>query len=137
MPSFGKASKSKLETCHPDLQKVMNEAIKYFDFTVLYGTRTVAEQQKLFKVGRKKNPDGTWKVIGKTVTNLDGVNKKSKHNYTPSKAIDIAPYPIDWDDIDSFKEMAQVVKNCAINLGIKITYGGDWKMRDYPHFEVD
>ncbi len=136
MASFGKESLKKLTTCHPDIQKVMHEAIKHMDFTVLYGTRSVAEQQKLYKVGRKL-VNGKWTVVGKTVTNLDGVNKKSNHNYLPSKAVDVAPYPIDWNDIDRFIELSKVIKKAAETVGLDIVWGGDWKsFVDYPHWEI-
>lgn len=138
MPSFSQKSKDKLNTCHPKLQLVLNEAIKATDFTVLYGNRSVEEQFELFKKGRELQADGTWKKVGATVTNLDGKNKKSNHNYSPSHAVDIAPYPIDWNNIDRFKALAEVVKKCAKNLNIKIVYGGDWtSFKDYPHFELD
>jgi peptidoglycan LD-endopeptidase CwlK len=135
MAEFGKRSLERLATAHPDLQKIMKEAIQNFDFTVLYGYRTPEEQMELFKVGRQWDGD-TWEVVGKTVTNLDGTMKESKHNYSPSLAVDIAPWPIDWEDIDRFKTMVQVVKNAAIKVGVSITAGADWKMRDYPHFEI-
>ena len=133
MPSFGVKSLEKLNTCHPDIIKVMNEAIKHTDFTVLYGTRTVAEQQALYAQGRTKP--------GPIVTNKDGVNKKSKHNYLPSLAVDIAPWKsgkgIDWDDIDRFKELAVVVKKAADTVGVAIQWGGDWKtFKDWPHWEI-
>lgn len=129
MPRFSEESKKKLATCHPDIVKVMNEAIKHYDFTVLYGHRTVAEQQELFAQGRTKP--------GKIVTNLDGVNKKSKHNYYPSLAVDIAPYPIDWDDLGRFKALAEVVKKAADTVGVAIQWGGDWKtFKDWPHWEI-
>ena len=138
MPSFGQKSKDKLATAHPKLQLIMNEAIKVTDFTVLYGNRSVEEQFELFKKGRELQSDGTWKKVGSTVTNLDGKTKKSNHNYSPSHAVDIAPYPIDWNDIGRFKALAEVVKKCAKNLNIKIVYGGDWvSFKDYPHFELD
>ena len=136
MPKFGESSLNKLSTCHPDIQKVMNEAIKLFDFTILYGYRNPQEQMELYKVGRKLNDKGVWEIVGKTVTNLDGTAKKSKHNYKPSKAIDIAPYPIDWNDIERFKVMSLVVLKCAKDLNIKLEWGGSWTMRDYPHFEL-
>jgi peptidoglycan L-alanyl-D-glutamate endopeptidase CwlK len=135
MAEFGKRSMDRLATAHPDLQKVMKEAIKDFDFTILYGYRTPEEQKKLYEVGRHLDGD-TWQVVGKTVTNLDGTVKKSKHNYNPSLAVDIAPYPIDWEDIDRFKTMVQIVKNAALRVGVSIKCGADWKMRDYPHFEL-
>ena len=49
MPKFGKTSKERLGSCHPDLQKVLNEVVKTFDCTVTQGHRKVAEQEKLFK----------------------------------------------------------------------------------------
>lgn len=135
MATFGKQSLEKLATCHPDIQKVMHEAIKYTDFSVLYGTRSVAEQFELFKKGRKL-VNGKWVKVGATVTNLDGVNKKSNHNHSPSLAIDIAPYPISWSDIAGFKNLSKIVKKAAITVGVDLQWGGDWKMRDYPHYEV-
>ena len=135
MPKFGKQSLDRLATCDERIQKVMNEAIKHYDFTVLYGYRTPAEQFELFKQGRTL-VGKEWKVTGKTVTQLDGKTKMSNHNSNPSKAIDIAPYPIDWNNIQRFLDMAKVVKEAAKTVGVEITYGGDWKMKDYPHFEV-
>ena len=135
MPKFGKLSLERLATCDERIQKVMNEAIKHYDFTVLFGYRTPAEQFELFKQGRTL-VGKEWKVTGKTVTNLDGKTKMSNHNSNPSKAIDIAPYPIDWNNINRFLDMAKVVKEAAKTVGVEITYGGDWKMKDYPHWEV-
>jgi peptidoglycan L-alanyl-D-glutamate endopeptidase CwlK len=135
MPSFGKVSLDRLRTCHPDIQKVMNEAIKHYDFTILFGYRTPAEQFELFKKGRTL-VGKEWKKTGATVTDKDGTKKVSNHNFNPSKAIDIAPFPIDWNNINRFLEMAKVVKKAAETVGVKIVYGGDWKMKDYPHFEL-
>jgi len=146
MATFGKKSQDKLSTAHPKLQLVMNEAIKAYDFTVLYGNRSVDEQFELYKQGRQLQSDGTWKKIGSTVTELDGKIKKSKHNYSPSLAVDIAPYPIDWNNIQRFKDMAKVVLQCAKNLNIKVVWGADWdmdgnieehKFKDFPHFQID
>ncbi len=74
MAKFGKLSLERLATCDDRIQKVMNEAIKHYDFTVLYGYRTPAEQFELFKKGRTLT-NGVWKVTGKTVTQLDGKQK--------------------------------------------------------------
>lgn len=136
MPKLSNISKSKLDTVHADLRRVIEDAIHYYDFKVIHGVRTPEEQFELYKVGRKKYGDN-WKVVGKTVTQLDGYIKKSKHNHVPSLAVDIVPYPIDWGDIDRFKDMAKVVKSSADRLGVKIVWGGDWaSFRDYPHFQI-
>jgi len=143
MPNFSAASLAKLETCHPDLQAVMKEAIKYFDFTITYGVRTVDEQQALYAQGRTK--------AGAKVTWVDGVTKKSKHNYTPSKAVDIAPFPINWKDREAFIYLAGHVMAIAEimyadgRIAHKIRWGGDFSMNDRtidekkadaPHFEI-
>lgn len=130
MAKFGDKSKALLATCHPDLQKIMNEAIKHFDFTVIEGARTLERQQQLFKEGKSK---------------LDGINKKGKHNHSPSLAVDIAPYPIDWNDTKRFFYLAGLIEGIATSMGIAIIWGGDWDsdgdykdqtFNDYPHFEL-
>ena len=75
MPSFSKTSLKRLETCHTHLQLIANEAIKYTDFSIVTGERTKEEQDDLFYRGfsKVKYPN-------------------SKHNTSPSLAVDIAPY---------------------------------------------
>jgi len=76
MPSFSKRSVDRLNSCNEDIQKVCHEVIKHYDFTVLCGHRGEEEQNEAFKQGRSNAKWG-----------------QSKHNTTPSRAIDIAPYP--------------------------------------------
>lgn len=146
MPSFSKKSADRLATCHPDLQKVMNEAIKHYDFSIVCGTRTIEEQFELFKQGRAL-VDGSWKVTNKSkiVTNIDGSAKKSKHNHTPSLAVDIIPYPSAYSDAKKFFELSKVVLESAKKVGVKIKWGADWDMDgdisdesfiDLPHWEL-
>jgi len=73
MPKFGKRSKRNLETCHRDLRIICNEAIKYFDFSVIYGIRSEEEQFKLFNEGKSQ---------------LDGIHKKSKHQGRKCEKLD-------------------------------------------------
>lgn len=136
MPKLSQKSLDKLKTCDTRLQMVILEAIKEYDFIVLYGNRSVEEQFELFKQGRKL-VEGKWVKVGATVTNLDGKSKKSMHNHNPSLAVDLAPYPIDWNNLKRFSEMAEVIKRVAKRLGVELTWGGDWKtFKDYPHFEL-
>jgi peptidoglycan L-alanyl-D-glutamate endopeptidase CwlK len=125
MPQFSKSSKSKLETCHPDLQKLFNEVIKEKDCVIICGARTLEEQQKAFKGGFSK---------------LDGIVKKSKHQidrYQPlSLAVDVLPFPLKWDDKLGHIVFSDYVKFVAKKLGIKITWGGDWKFVDRPHYQL-
>lgn len=133
MPSFGKASLKQLQTLHPDLQRLLNEAIKYFDFSIVEGFRNKEAQNRAYAKGLsdKKWPNG-------------------KHNKKPSLAVDIAPYPIDWSDerraTERFVLLAGFVLCLASQLGLNIRWGGDWDqdedtrneqgLRDYPHFEL-
>ena len=128
MPKFGRASKKRLKTCDEDLIFLFEEVVKYFDCTVLEGHRGKRLQNKYFKEGKSKLkfPDGN-------------------HNKKPSKAIDVAPYPIDWDDRERMTYFAGFVKGMASALGIPIRWGGDWNsdtqvkdnnFDDLPHFEL-
>lgn len=128
MPKFGRTSRERLETCHKDLQLIMNIAIKIMDFSVIFGHRSIEEQQKLFSQGR--NSSGKIVDRSKVVTYVDGVEKKSDHNFLPSRAVDIAPYPIDWSNdrkaIARFYLLAGVILAIAWILRIEIEWGGDW-----------
>lgn len=119
MPHFSKRSLNNLAQCDPRLQKVAHEAIQYFDFTVICGHRGQEDQDKAYREGRSKLRF-----------------PRSKHNKMPSLAMDCVPYPLDWADAAAFKEMARVMKEAARAVGVDLTWGGDWQMRDMPHFEV-
>ena len=130
MPRFSNNSLNKLDTCHKDLQRLFNEVIKYYDCTILEGTRTLDTQQEYFRQGR---------------STLDGVNKKSKHQSLPSMAVDAICYPIDWNDKARLYHFGGYVKGVADRMGIKIRWGGDWSgdnnfkdqnFHDLPHFEL-
>ena len=128
MPSFGTASRQRLDTCHPDLIQVCELVIPNYDFTVLEGHRSNARQEELFRQGKSKLRAG-----------------QSKHNTDPSWAVDIAPYPIDWNDIHRFYLLAGFMFQAASQLGVKLRWGMDWDQDwdhkdqsffDAPHFEL-
>jgi len=144
MPKFGKRSKANLRNVHQDLVLVAYEAIKITDFSVLYGHRSQELQFKLYQKGRKKI-NGRWRVSDKSkiVTYRDGYKKLSKHNFGIARALDIAPYPIDWKNLKRFYYMAGVFVACANRLkweGVidkTIVWGGNWiSFKDYPHFQI-
>ena len=60
-------------------------------------------------------------------------------------AVDVAPYPIDWEDRDRFHYFGGYVLGIAKSLGLNIRWGGDWdqdtqtkdnKFDDLVHFEI-
>lgn len=128
MPKFGSTSLSRLETCHPELQRLFNFVVGYVDCTVLCGHRTEDEQNRVYREGKSKLKF-----------------PHSKHNQLPSIAADVAPWPLDWYDLDRFYFFGGFVIACAIHLEINIRWGGDWNgnfnfkdqnFNDLPHFEL-
>ena len=128
MYSFGKSSTQKLETLHPDLQLILNKSIKVYDFSIICGHRNKTDQNKAFTEGRSKL-----------------IYPNSKHNSLPSTAVDICPYPIDWENRDRFIFLAGIIYYVSRQLGIEIRFGGNWSMSwqfenqkfdDLVHFEL-
>lgn len=111
MSKFSNTSAQRLGTCHEDLQAVMNTAIKKVDFTILCGHRNQADQDKAFTEGHSKLK---W--------------PHGEHNALPSNAVDISPYPLDWNDRKSFIDLSKVILGVADDLGIKLRWGGDFNM---------
>ena len=129
MYSFSKRSLSNLMNVDEKLVLICNELIKRIDFTVIEGYRTRERQKELFDKGFSK---------------IDGISKKGKHNYFPSRAVDIIPYkkghnPFDGskESEEMFYELAEEFKKVAKELNIAITWGGDWEsFKDLPHFQI-
>jgi len=128
MPKFSDQSLDKLATCNGDLMTLFKEVIKYTDCTILCGFRNHEDQEQAFKEGRSK---------------VHFPN--SMHNRYPSRAVDVAPYPIDWNDRERFYMFVGRVRGIADMLGIKIRCGADWdgdmnwkdqNFHDLPHFEL-
>lgn len=135
MPKFfyGKTSKSKLNTVCTDLCAIMYDALDtgIMDISIIEGHRDKAEQNGYFDTGKSKvrYPDG-------------------KHNKAPSEAVDAAPYingKVSWNKLHCCV-LAGVILTCAVKLGIKIRWGGNWDMdaepitdqdfQDLVHYEV-
>ena len=128
MPSFGRKSSQNLLEAHPALQRLFKEVVKHYDCSVIEGHRPRVEQDKAFHAGRSKVK---W--------------PGSKHNTTPSMAVDVCPYPISWSDMNQFYHFSGYVKATADQMGIAIRCGSDWdgdndfkdqSFHDMPHFEL-
>lgn len=124
MPNFGHSSKSKLDTCHPQLRTILNRVVQDFDITIVYGQRGEALQNKL---------------------EAEGVSKlkypRSAHNKEPfSMACDVIPYPKKWKSTEAeFCVMREIIFTTAEAMGIKLKNlivfsdgTGDW-----AHIELD
>jgi len=119
MPKFSGRSRAKLSTCHKDLQTLLLEVVREFDCRVTCGHRDKATQNELHSQNRTQV---RW--------------PKSRHNSSPSMAVDVAPYPIDWQDRERFHYFAGYVLGTADRLqqigaiSHRVRWGGDWD-RDY------
>jgi peptidoglycan L-alanyl-D-glutamate endopeptidase CwlK len=133
---FSKRSIDNLSGIHPDLVRVMEKAITNspVDFTIIEGVRADERQQALYALGRTKP--------GSIVTYADGVLNRSNHQVRADgygHAVDLYPYvggQVRVNDIESLRKIAGHIKAVAADMGVNAEWGGDWKMRDYAHFEL-
>ena len=125
---FSTRSTKQLETCHKDLQTLFHTVLKTIDCTILNGFRNKNSQLLAYQEGRSKV---VW--------------PDSNHNKSPSLAVDVVPYPIDWMDTRRFCLFAGFVLATAESLGVSIRWGGDWNkdwnvkdniFNDLLHYEV-
>lgn len=128
MPGLGKRSRERLQTCTQELQELITEVSTRIEIAVLCGHRTEEDQEKAKEGGFSKV---SW--------------PNSKHNALPSNAVDISPYPLDWSNLDDFKEVYDVVMEVAKEKGLRIRAGADFDMdgdltnnrfQDWPHYEL-
>ncbi len=126
MNVFGKRSKEQYDTCHKDLQLILNIAIKVssVDFGLSEGHRTFNKQLEYFFNGASKidprNPE---------------LAKKGMHLYNPSLAVDFyvyvagKNYTYDKDHLIYIATVIQTVANILYNEGKishLIRWGGNW-----------
>lgn len=115
-------SKRSLVGVHPDLVKVVMRALETspVDFTVIEGLRTVERQKQLFAQGATRTMNSRH-ITGHAVDLLPLDPKTGKAEFA---------WPL-------YEKLAPAVKAAAEELGVAITWGGDWKsFKDGPHFEL-
>ena len=128
MAQFSERSAERLSTCEPKLQELFEAVVGQFDCTILEGHRGQERQDRLYAERRSqlRYPHG-------------------RHNKLPSQAVDVAPYPVDWQNTRRFYLFAGYVLGIAQGMGIGIRWGGDWDrdteitdqtFNDLAHFEV-
>jgi peptidoglycan L-alanyl-D-glutamate endopeptidase CwlK len=87
------------------------------DFTVIEGVRNIERQRQLL---------------------ADGKSTTLKSRHLTGHAVDMVPWPVDWEDLERFEAMAKAMKAAAKELEVPIIWGGDWKsFYDAPHFELN
>ena len=120
MYSFSQRSKDRLKGVHPDMVKVMQEAIKEspLDFGITEGLRTLERQKELFEAGKSQT-----------------MNSRHLKGF----AVDIAVFingKITWD-LKNYRIVTDHIKKVARDLGVMIQCGIDWaSFVDGPHIEL-
>ena len=78
----------------------------------------------------------TW-----TLTSNHFVNPKTGYGH----AVDLVPYPVDWETLSKFDAVQKAMFAAAKELGVTIRWGADWDQdgkprergeSDSPHFEI-
>ena len=130
MPRFGKRSTMQLDSCHILLRQLFRQVVEKYDCSIIQGYRNEEAQNAAYNATpqRSKLP---W--------------PQGKHNKSPSIAVDVAPYPIQWNNTKRFYHFAGYVMGIAEDLGLEIRWGGDWdrdydlddqQFNDLVHFEL-
>ena len=105
MPKFGRRSKERLKGVNAKLVNVLNALIKIMDVTIIEGVRSEERQAELLEKGATKV-------------------KYSRH--MSGKAVDVAPYPVDWEARERFHYMGGMLRGIGQQMGLKVRWGGDW-----------
>lgn len=142
MYKYSTNSKNKLDTCHPVLHDIANEAIATspYDITIIHGWRGMDLQNQLYAKGKSKL-QFPFSRHNKT----DDPHVIDPHRL--SDALDFAPYVngINWEDSHIFSVIAGCFFAAAIRMGHVLRWGGDWDMdgstkdqtfMDWGHLEI-
>jgi peptidoglycan L-alanyl-D-glutamate endopeptidase CwlK len=119
------SSLAKLDHVHPDLIKVVKKVaeISTIDFTVMEGTRSVAQQ----KLNVAKGVSTT--MNSRHIPGKDGL----------AHAVDLVPIvggKVSWDWA-VYNKFSPIVKQAAKLVGVPLEWGGDWKtFKDGPHYQL-
>lgn len=152
--ALSKQSMARLKGVHPRLIRVVMRAIAITrqDFFVLEGVRSRARQHVLYGQGRTRNellavgvdPDLSKPSMQKVTWTLRS-NHFVNTNTAYGHAVDLAPYPIDWNTLAKFDAISKAMFEAARIEGVKIRWGADWDRdgnprergeTDSPHFEL-
>lgn len=148
---LSKLSLGRLEGVNPELVKVVKRAIEITqqDFLVVEGVRS--KEQCYINYGKGR----TWeqctakgvpaKYAQPKLAKVTWLNNPLSSKHITGRAVDLVPYPVDWNDLSKFDQVAKAMFAAAKELGVSIRWGADWDNDgnyrekgeyDSPHFEL-
>ena len=141
--TLSKRSLGSLEGVDPRLVSIAKRAIKITqqDFVIIEGLRTREQMKINYGKGRTVAELAKHGIEAKYAkpkeAKVTWLNNPFASNHASGKAIDVVPYPVDWNDIGKFRTIYEAFQKAADELGVKIKWGGHFqKNKDYPHFEI-
>lgn len=143
MYKLSKRSLTNLQGVNTNLVKVVQRAIEIAkqDFMVTEGLRS--REQCCINYGKGRTAQQCTqkgvpaKYAQPNISKVTWLNNPFASKHSQGRAVDLVPYPVDWNDLDKFRLIAEAMKQAAKELNVPINWGGDWqKTKDYPHFEV-
>ena len=112
-------SLDRLKGVNPDLVKVVKRAIELteVDFSVGEGLRTIERQKELV---------------------AKGASQTMKSRHLTGHAVDLYAFvdgSVSWE-WKYYSKISESVMKAAKELGVDVEWGGNWKMKDGPHFQL-
>lgn len=149
--SLSQKSLDRLKGVDERLVKVVKRAIELspIDFMVLEGVRT--KEQCMINYGKGRTAAQVQakgvpaKYAQPSAAKVTWLNNPFASKHVSGKAVDLVPYPVDWQDLKKFDAIAKAMLQSAKELGTPVRWGADWdgdgKPRergesDSPHFEI-
>ena len=144
MPRFGKRSRAALETVRPELREIV-EAVMHLasddrddDFSALTGRRGRDAQEDAYATG---NSGAHWPESAHNCPVVGSPGPPEDWPEDParlSRAIDLAPWPIDWLKAERFHYLAGRIMLEAARRGVPLIWGADFRsLADLGHFELE
>lgn len=148
---LSKLSLNRLQGVDPNLVAVVKRAIELTpqDFMVVEGLRSKEQCYINYGKGRTAAQCSAKGVPAKyakpNLAKVTWLNNPLSSKHATGRAVDLVPYPVDWNDLSKFDQIAKAMFTAAKELGVSIRWGADWdndgKYRekgeyDSPHFEL-
>ena len=148
---LSKRSLSRLAGVDDKLVAVVKRAIEIsqVDFMVLEGVRS--KEQCMINYGKGRTAAQVQakgvpaKYANPSAAKVTWLNNPFASKHVTGKAVDLVPYPVDWNDLSKFDKIAKAMLQAAKELKVNVRWGADWdgdgKPRergesDSPHFEI-